>query len=183
MKTFTSSHILLCKFHAIKYAKKLISTAFNCDPDEKSNILQLFKKVLYSHTLEEYELNKTELFNKTTTVQIYVQSKKVSFVEIFKKNWDLCKEMWVYCFQKYLPMMGDSTTNRMERSFWTLKRHIKDKFRTVPSIAICIMELIKYVTLRLKNTIIKTGQKVYCIMDPNPDIRELLHIASQKLTN
>lgn len=69
-------------------------------------------------------------------------------------------------------MMGDSTTNQIKRSFWTLESHTKNKFRTLPFIGISIIELIKFISLRLKKAIGKTAQKVYRIIEPNPEIRE-----------
>ncbi|XP_077297381.1 uncharacterized protein LOC143919071 [Arctopsyche grandis] len=178
---FPTSHILLCKFHIIKYIKKVLSTAL-CDVVEKRNLLQLFKKVLFSQTSEEY-INHTHTFlNNIGEIEICSQNKRISFIQYYNKNWDTCKEMWVHSYRKHLPLMGDTTTNRIERSFWTLKNHMKTKLRSVPSIAICIIELVTFISERIKTSNTVMAQKVNRIMDPNPETRHLLHIASNKLT-
>lgn len=109
------------------------------------------------------------------------QNKNVLLVDNFNKNWDSCREMWVHCFQKHLPMMVNTSMNRIERSFW-LKNHIKSKLRSVLSIAICIIELLTFISQRIQNSNTMMAQKVYQIMDPNPETRQLLHIASNKFT-
>ncbi|KAL1490152.1 hypothetical protein ABEB36_012892 [Hypothenemus hampei] len=112
-----------------------------------------FKKCLYSQSYEEYEEQKKEFLEICKSVQVIVgtKDKYTSLKEQFLKNWDSCKEMWVHFFKKHLPLMGDTTTNRIERSFWTLKQYLQTKYHSLPTVYLCIKEIINYIDSRINN--------------------------------
>lgn len=181
---FSSATVLLCKFHVIKYIKRLVSTAYNKQIDEKHKILDAFKKCLYAQSYKEYEEQKKKFLDICKSVKVFAgtKDKYVTLEEQFLKNWDSCKEMWVHYFRKHLPLMGDTTTNRIERSFWTLKQYIQTKYHSLPTIYLCIKELIDFIDSRIKNKLAKNKQKVFKIMDNDNEIRKLLEVCSEVLT-
>ena len=68
-------------------------------------------------------------------------------------------KMWVKCFRKYLPILGDNTTNRVERTFWSLKQSLKDTFGGLPDTSSSIIHVINFVDNRLKERYNYTAAK------------------------
>ena len=76
---------------------------------------------------------------KVRTVQKYVSLK-----DYYVRNWLSCKLMWVRCYRKGLPLLGDNTTNRIENKFGRLKLDIKDTFMSLPKTGVAIIHLVQY---------------------------------------
>lgn len=90
--------------------------------------------MLYTQGDELYDENKNIFLTSVNGVQVRVNIKYVSLKGQFINNWDGCKIMWVKCFWKNLPTLGDNTKNKIERSFWTLKQSLHTRFSTLPEI-------------------------------------------------
>jgi hypothetical protein len=119
---FEKATILLCTFHIIKYVKNLVATA-PIVIEIKNYIMTKFKNMLYAQSEELYDENKNIFLASVNDIQVRVNMKYDSLKEQFDNNCNSsCKIMWVKCFRKKLPTLGDNTKNRIERSFWTLKQ-------------------------------------------------------------
>lgn len=81
-----------------------------------------------------YEEMKSRFLGAVDVVEVRVSQKYVPLKDQFLNNWDSCKEMWVACYRSALPTLGDNTNNSVERSFWTWKQSILDKFPSLPVI-------------------------------------------------
>ena len=109
--------------------------------------------------------------------------KYVNLSEYFKKNWSSCSHMWAKHLRKGLLTLGDHTTNRVERMFWTLKRSIREKFVSLPKTVSSIQYIVKYAENRLvEKTNLNTLQSLR-IYSSDPFIRELNTVASLKLNH
>ena len=62
-KVFPTSRIILCWFHVLKWWKNLLATAKSRDHEEKSNIMEAFRKLVYSHGREEFDMSLVEFYN------------------------------------------------------------------------------------------------------------------------
>ena len=119
-KVFPSSLVLLCDFHTLKYMRVLFSTI----PDiieVKEAVMDQFKKVLYSHSEAIFVDENLKFEELVENLQVRTRGKYVNLKEYYQKNWLSCKLMWVKCYRKGLPLLGDNTTNRIESKFGKLK--------------------------------------------------------------
>lgn len=181
-KIFPNSRILLCKFHVIKYVKNLVATA-TVTVEKKNEIMNSFKAALYSRSQSDYELKKKEFLESSKDVQVRVQKKYVLLEDQFINNWDNCKEMWVMHYRSTLPTLGDSTNNRIERSFGVLKESIKNRFPSLPVIEKSIVHLVTFCEQRVTDVIIHKNMKSLKIFDADPQIRALNEKASLSLND
>ena len=67
--------------------------------------------------------------------------------------------MWVKCFRKGLPLLGDDTTNRIENKFGKLKESIKYTFVTLPDTGAAIIHLVNYADRMLEERYIYRTKK------------------------
>ena len=87
------------------------------------------------------------------------------------------------CYRKSLPCLGDNTSNRVERSFWTLKKAVQDTFITLPKTMKAAVFLVKFIDKRLEEKYIFASNKVLIIHDENILIRDLNVQASKSLND
>src|SRR5206468_3541549 len=120
--------------------------------EEKQQIMDLFKRLVYAHSENSYDEIRSAFLARVSEVEVRIRQKYVSLEKQFLENWDAIKEMWVHAYRKHLPLMGDTTTNRIERSFWTVKLHLQTLFRCTPSITDCLPSIIDFLTDRLDHT-------------------------------
>lgn len=181
-EVFGTVRILLCNFHVIKYVKNLIATA-PVIVEIKSDIMANFKKMLYAGKEDVYQYSKTVFLASVKDIQVRVTSKYVSLEDQFINNWDSCKEMWVACYRKGLPTLGDNTNNRIERSFWTLKQSLHARFTTLPGIAQSIIHLVSFCDQRIAQSTTGAGLKSLRIHDTDINISALNTEASLTLND
>lgn len=91
--------------------------------------------------------------------------------------------MWVKCFRKNLPTLGDNTNNRIERSFWTLKQSLHTRFSSLPEISQSIVHLVSFCSERLTESTSTTNLKSLKIHDKDTDICKLNAEASFALND
>ena len=165
-KLFPGATILLCIFHAIKFIKTLVATA-PVFVERKTAILKQFRTVLYSNTEADMCKNIDDFLNLVEGVEVKTGDKLTSLKEYFKRNWLGCKEMWVIWYRKDLPCLGDNTSNRVERYFWTLKKALKDTFMSLPKTVSALKYLVKFADERLQEKYTYAQNKVLVIYDKN----------------
>ena len=91
--------------------------------------------------------------------------------------------MWVKYHRKDLPTLGDHTTNRVERMFWTLKKSIGETFISLPKTVASITHIINYADRRLQEGATRKSMQSLRIYSSDPLIRELNDEASNKLND
>ena len=126
-QAYPNSTVLLCIFHAIKFLRTLFATAL-ATVEKKEEIMANFKLLLYAHDPESFNVANENFLKLCVDVEVRSNDKYVNLSEYFKKNWSSCTHMWAKHLRKGLSTLGDHTTNRVERIFWTLKRLIREKF-------------------------------------------------------
>jgi len=73
---------------------------------DKKDILDAFKKVRDSHTEDQYEERKNNLFEASENVLVRPGGAKesVSFHNYFLRNWHPVRDMWVLHYRNKLPI-------------------------------------------------------------------------------
>ena len=179
---FPSAVVLLCVFHAIKFIKTLIATC-PVVVETKSNLLLQFRRVLYSHTEDIFKLEDQKFVEMCGNLQVKTGENYVSFAEYYIRNWRSCSGMWVKFYRKNLPTLGDNTSNRVERMFWTLKQSIQDTFATLPQTAKAALHLIKFCDQKLDEKYAFVTNKRLIIHDSDKSITKLNETASKHLND
>lgn len=180
-KAFPSSIVLLCVFHCLKFMRTLFSTI----PDVvevKEAVMDQFKKVVYSHSEEIFEEENKRFEDLVENLQVRTKD-YVNLKEYYQKNWKTCKLMWVKCFRKGLPLLGDNTTNRIENKFGKLKESIADTFMSLPNTSSAIIHLVNYADRLLEERYLFRTNKSLKIFSLNPKIRMLNEEASLALND
>jgi len=149
-KVFPSAAILLCNFHVIKYVKNLIATAL-VKVEVKDEIMTYFKSMMYARSEEAYNKRRTILLLSVEGVQVRANKKYILLSEQFLNNWHTSKEMWVAYYRRELPTYGDNTSNRIKRSFWTLKQSLEHRFCSSHSIHRSIIHVISFCDDQISN--------------------------------
>ena len=160
MKTFPGSNILFCNFHVLKWMKQVISTAIYNDSkvvdiEKKSDIMESFRKVLYSQTSEMSILKEEVFLSKIKGVSVKVGSservKYQLFEDYYYKNWSSCKEMWMMHRRKGIIGLEEETTNnRLERMWRSMKTFTSQKCSKAVSIQKVIIEMVGYAERRIE---------------------------------
>ena len=89
--------------------------------------------------------------------------------------------MWVTCYRKHLPLLGDNTTNRIERKFRTLKESISDTFVTIPDTGAAVIHLLSHADTILQERYMIGTFKSCKIYNADEKIRKLNEEASLTL--
>ena len=181
-KVFPGVIIVLCMFHTLKYMKTLFSTI----PDVvevKHEVMNQFKKVLDSNTEEIFEEETAIFEDLIENVQVKTGDKYVSLKDYYIKNWKSCSLMWVKCYRKNLPLLGDNTTNRIENRFRNLKLSITDTFKSIPNTPTALIHLVTFADDHLKEKYLTGTKKALRIYSSNPQIRKLSEEASLLLND
>ena len=159
-KIFPASVVLLCIFHVFKFLRTLIATA-PTTIDVKTNIYDKFKAVVRAPTEEVFKQKNAVFIEAAELVTVKTGDNYAPFAAYYKKNWDSCKYMWAMCYRKRLPLLGDNTSNRVERMFGALKVDIKRAFASLPKTVRAIIHLIEFADLRLTESyIFHTGKSL-----------------------
>ena len=173
---FPSSSIILCWFHVLKFLKTLISTAL-VEFDQKEEIMEKFRKLLFSHTKEIFSSNLAEWMEVIHDVKIRVgsgeKSHYVGLKEYYEKNWGSCLDMWVKYLRKKLPIMEENTNNRIERAFGCMKQSLKLYTSGEVTIFAAIMHLVRWAEDQLRCRYTAALRHRMRIHDHDPKVREL----------
>ena len=179
---FPQARVLLCVFHAIKFIRTLLASAPELK-EKKEELLDQFRAVLYSNTEEVFNEEDKKFVKACGDVTVKTGKNQDVLAEYYIRNWRSCKEMWVKCYRKNLPCLGDNTSNRVERFFWTLKKAFQDTFMSLPKTMKAAIYLVKFADQRLQEKYIFTQNKVLIIYDEDPQIRENNQVASKLLND
>ena len=179
-KVFPNSIVLLCVFHTLKFMRVLFSTIPDT-VDVKEAVMDQFKKVVYSNTEDIFDRESQKLEEIIQDLQARSGKNYVNLKEYYIRNWKSCKLMWVRCYRKRLPLLGDNTTNRIENKFGRLKESIADTFMSLPSTSSAIIHLVNYGDKTLEERYIARTNKSLRIFSSNPVIRSLNEEASLAL--
>lgn len=91
--------------------------------------------------------------------------------------------MWAQCYRSHLPSLGDNTTNRIERTFWSFKNSLADTFGRLPDTSKSIMHILEYANKQLEERYTYTNARSLKIYDANETIRKLNEQASKHLND
>ena len=153
-------------------------------PDlSKTKLFEQFKRIVYAHNEEAFESESKKFIEESSEIMIRMNKTYQLLPNYYLKNWESCKKMWVKCFRKHLPILGDNTTNRVERTFWMLKESLQATFRGLPDTATSIMHVVKLADQRLKERYDYTANKSLRIIDSDERIQNLNDDASLYLND
>ena len=141
--------------------------------DIKDSVMTNFKEMVYARTEEIYEDRKNAFLLSTAGIQVRTNKQYVPLKEQFMNNWDSCKEMWVLHYRSGLPTLGDNTNNRLERTFWTLKEHMRSRFPKIPVIQRSIGDLIPFCDQRIEQGLSWAETKSLRIYDKAVESRSI----------
>lgn len=181
-KVFPASIILLCIFHCFKFLRTLIATA-PTTIDVKTEVFNMFKTVLRAATEEDFNQKKAEFLEIVGDLTVKTKDKYVPLAAYYIKNWDSCKHMWAMCFRKHLPLLGDNTSNRVERMFGALKVDMKAAFTGLPRTVRAIIHLVEFADLRLTESYNFHAGKCLRIYSEKENIKSLNEEASLSLND
>ena len=123
----------------------------NCTPKYiKNDLMQLFKSLVYSKNEEDFLEIEAKFFECCSDIRVKVGDKYDLLSQYYDRNWKSVAPMWVKYFRRDLPTLGDNTSNRVEHSFWTLKKSLKDTFITLPDTATSVIHLIQFYDIYLQ---------------------------------
>ena len=143
----------------------------------------MFKTVLRAATEEDFNLKKAEFLEVVGDLTVKTKDKYVPLAAYYIKNWDSCKHMWAMCFRKHLPLLGDNTSNRVERMFGALKVDMKATFTGLPPTVRAIVHLVEFADLRLTEGYNFHAGKCLRIYSDKENIRSLNEEASLSLND
>ena len=103
-----------------------------------------FKSALYARDAERFQVANENFLNACSDIEVRTNEKYVKLDAYFKKTWSSCVPMWAEHLRKSLPTLGDHTTNRVERMFWSLKRSLRDKFISLPKTVASVRHIVQY---------------------------------------
>ncbi|XP_065676140.1 uncharacterized protein LOC136092259 [Hydra vulgaris] len=114
--TFLHSSVLLCRFHVIKYIKKVV-IQLSVPPSTKCELMNLILKMVYAYSEADYH----EAYDSMVNNHEFPESFKIYFFN----NWHSCKEQWCTAYRKNKLTLGNNTNNRIENFNRQLKKIIK----------------------------------------------------------
>ena len=74
----------------------------------------------------------------------------VLFSDYYRRNWQACNFRWVFAFRKNLPLGGCNDTQAVEATFSSIKRDIRRKFSSCPTMQEFIASLPSVLDQRTK---------------------------------
>ncbi|XP_065639408.1 uncharacterized protein LOC124809334 [Hydra vulgaris] len=114
--TFLHSSVLLCRFHVIKYIKKVV-IQLSVPPSTKCELMNLILKMVYANSEADYH----EAYDSIVNNHEFPESFKTYFLN----NRHSCKEQWCTAYRKNKLTLGNNTNNRIENFNRQLKKIIK----------------------------------------------------------
>ena len=130
-----------------------------------------------------YGENASALMQEMKDIEVRVNQAYVLLTEYYLKTWEPCAGMWVKFHRYGLPLLGESTTNRIERMFWTLKQSISDTFSSLPNTHSSIIHLLTFADSRLTERYNYNTLRTLKIFDNDKFIRDLNEEAAEQLND
>ena len=108
---FHGCNIFLCSVHVYRYFREKVLPSSKMTTGEavdKVTIVNNLKNMRDAPTEDIYDDLKEDLFELTDGLLVKPGNTKhfVPFHHYFDKNWNGCREMWVFCHRKAFPTMG-----------------------------------------------------------------------------
>ena len=152
-KIFPKSSVYLDWVHVDRYFRDKVFPGAKFDTDRvgdvdlvKKDLYEMIKKCRMSHSLEEYEMNRSRLFSATEGLLVKPGKRKNfgSFKDYFMENWNSVLPMWIKAYRKDILSLDGDHTQAAESFFAVLKKYIKQRFGSrLPFIEELIPELLK----------------------------------------
>ena len=139
--------------------------------------------MIFSRDEESFQLNNDSFCLEVRNVEVRINKDYKNLLSYYKKNWLTCTEKWVKIFRKYLPLLGDHTTNRVERMFWSLKLSISGRFSSKPNTILSIIHMINFADEHISERLSFTTTRSLKIYNADPFICDLNEVASQHLND
>ena len=153
---------------------------------DKKELYELVRKCKLSNTVEEYNVNKGKLLQKTNGLLVRPGSTKnyFPFEKYFMDNWDQFSPMWVKAFRKRIPSQDSDHTQAVEGFFGKLKLYEKQQFGSrLPLIEELIPTLLKVLAETFHFRKLKSQNRRPQYYHKNPIFQEALYVASWHLTS
>ena len=129
--------------------RNIFSTALET-VEKKDLLLMKFRAVIFSRNADAFDVANMDFLDEASNVMICINQVNKDLGMYYKKNWLSCKSKWVKYFRKDLPLLGDHTTNRVERMFWSLKRSINESFKSLPKTFDSVTHMVKFANNRIE---------------------------------
>ena len=144
-KVFPSSVIILCVFHVLKWMHGIFRSAL-VSMSVKDELMTLFKALVYAKDEDEFKTNLREWYDLIDGIEVKVVStgNYVKLAEYFDRNWVPVIKMWALFERKKLPLGAEHTTNRLERTFRSMKLELKTYNIGEVSMARAVYQLVSW---------------------------------------
>lgn len=151
--------------------------------EEKKDIFDAFVKLVYASDQENFNEKQIVFLQKASGVWVKANTRRLAdytqLAEQYLNNWDGCQSMWAL-FHRSIHPVADHTTNRIERSWWSIKSYLKMRFHSKPSIEVAIEAVVKMWNERFR---IVNKIKIKTIRHPDPLVCSVFEAASIHLTD
>ena len=102
---FPQASLLICLYHALRsFRREVTMEKMGITADERNKCLEIFTKLIYSRSSEEYDAN----------LQSLKDTKFKAVTSYFHENWHPIRHQWVTCFKDDSFSLGETTNNRLE---------------------------------------------------------------------
>ena len=128
--------VLLCSIHIFRYWKdKILPSARSYEDDKQVTLDGEVKASIYGQIKDLSSSPTEDIFCQRlqnlyqTSANVYIKASQYAtefepFEDVFERNWNNCRGMWVKCYTKGYPLLGIDNTQRAEAMFRALKWYI-----------------------------------------------------------
>ena len=117
-RIWPDSCLLLCIFHILQQVWRwLHDKNHGLSPNDRVEIMKMFRRIVYAQTIAEFEKATTMLLNSN------VMSKYEACLSYFDELFTICKS-WARCFRTTSLIRGSHTNNYVEAQFLVIKDSI-----------------------------------------------------------
>ncbi|CAF1656307.1 unnamed protein product, partial [Didymodactylos carnosus] len=109
------STVLLCYFHIIKRLKEHISK-LPIDIEQKREILNLSRQLIYSEDQDKFDIN---------TIKLKQAAAHTTYWTYINQRWMNCIDLWALYKLKLLVTLLNNTNNRIESFYRVVKREFR----------------------------------------------------------
>lgn len=171
---FPTSVILLCHFHVIKWMLGIFKSA-PVSLEVKGKLMDIFKELVYARYEEVFKLKIVEWYKLIDGVEVKVVSggRYVKLAEYYDRNWANIVPMWAIYEQKRLPLGAEHTTNRIERTFRSMKDELSTYNIGEVSMAKAVFQLITWAENQLEDRYITAQRHRMQLFDADPLVADL----------
>ena len=164
--------------------RDLIATA-PVTNEKKSPVNDAFRALVFAKNEEEYlkKLKAWEVEIEGVEVRLGAGEKAryVQLSDYYKKNWAPVRHMWARFERRGLPLGGEHTTNRVERTFGVLKMELKMCTTGDLSIEMAVVKVLRWAERKLTEAFATAQRKDMQIHDHDPIVQQELRKAALEL--